>query len=313
MLSTTSWNTYHTSHLFQLELTGVQPIPQLMGQMFVARVDNTKSIKAVVVTEQGNLDMVSANVAREADGVFIIMLGGYATIASREFIKRLSETSVLKNVPFIWVADHDPDAWTIYKKLDYGSMATPYLSSNLCISRLEWGGITKAQFANVISLAKKEMLRELTQQNRHWSVAKVEQRLRNLQRLRGVDDRLNREVQEMLTTKKGIFSYDLFTETRIAGLDMLMIDVPKQSVLTPDNLDLFDTTTSLPMPHDSDDTRMWNELDSNNPVATAARQGSIRHRPQTPGSPASSKPTAVRRRLKRPDGPWAPAYLSQGA
>ena len=54
-----------------------------------------------------------------------------------------------------------------------------------------------------------------------------------------------------------------------------MVDVAKQSVLTPDNLDLFDTITSLPMPHDSDDTRVWNNLDSNDlmeSVATAAQQ-----------------------------------------
>ena len=58
----------------KLELTGVQPIPQLMGHMVIARVDKTKGIKAVIVTEHRNLDMVSANVACEADGVFIDMV-----------------------------------------------------------------------------------------------------------------------------------------------------------------------------------------------------------------------------------------------
>ncbi len=112
-------------------------------------------------------------------------------------------------------------------------MASPYLSPSLCISRLEWGGITKAQFTNVVSLAKEQKCRELRRQNRDWSPAKAEieadkwatqrlnglesecanaitkeqgQRLRNLQRLRGVDDRLDREVQEMLTTKQGVSS-----------------------------------------------------------------------------------------------------------
>ena len=83
-------------------------------------------------------------------------LGEYATVASRGFINRLSETPVLEKVPFIWVSDHDPYAWTMYKTLKYGSMATPYLSPSLCISELEWGGITKAQFANVVSLAKEQ-------------------------------------------------------------------------------------------------------------------------------------------------------------
>ena len=56
---------------------------------------------------------------------------------------------------------------------------------------------------------------------------------------------------------------------------MLMIDVAKQSVLTPEKLDMFDAITSLPMPHNSDDTRMWNELDSNHlldSVTTAAQK-----------------------------------------
>ena len=117
--------------------------------------------------------------------------------------------------------------------LKYGSMATAYLSPSLCIRRLEWGGITKAQFANVVSLAKEQKIRELKRQNRDWSPAKAEieadkwakqrlnglesecanaitveheQRLRNLQRLRGVDDQLNAEVQQMLTTKQGVSS-----------------------------------------------------------------------------------------------------------
>ena len=78
----------------------------------------------------------------------------------------------------------------------------------------------------------------------------------------------------MLTVYQ-IFSCALFTETRTAGLEMLMVDVAKQSVLTPDKLDMFDAITSLPMPHDSDDTRMWNELDSNHlldSVATATQK-----------------------------------------
>ena len=57
-----------------------------------------------------------------------------------------------------------------------------------------------------------------------------------------------------------------------------MVDVAKQSLLTPDNLDVFETITNLPMPHDSDDTRMWNDLDSNHlmeSVATAAQQDFI--------------------------------------
>ncbi len=87
---------------------------------------------------------------------------------------QLSDTSVSKNVPFIWVSDHDPDAWTMYKTLKYGSMATPYLSPSLCISRLEWGGITKAQFTNVVKIAKEQKFRELKRQNRDWSVAKAE-------------------------------------------------------------------------------------------------------------------------------------------
>ena len=58
----------------KVELTGVQPIPQLMGRMVIARVDKTKRIKAVIVTEHRNLDMVSANVACQADGVFIVMV-----------------------------------------------------------------------------------------------------------------------------------------------------------------------------------------------------------------------------------------------
>ena len=54
-----------------------------------------------------------------------------------------------------------------------------------------------------------------------------------------------------------------------------MVDVAKQSVLTPENLDLFDTITNLPTPHDSEDTRMWNQLNSNElmeSVNTAAQQ-----------------------------------------
>ena len=121
----------------------------------------------------------------------------------------------------------------MYKTLKYGSMATPYLSPSLCISRLEWGGITKAQFANVVGLAKEQKFIELRRLNRDWSVVKAEieadkwatqrlnglesecsnaisveqeQRLRNLQRLRGVDDRLSSEVQDMLTTKRGVSS-----------------------------------------------------------------------------------------------------------
>ena len=42
-----------------------------------------------------------------------------------------------------------------------------------------------------------------------------------------------------------------------------------------DNLDMVDTVTSLPMPHDSGDTRMWSELDGNHlmdSVATVKRQ-----------------------------------------
>lgn len=137
----------------------------------------------------------------------------------------------------------------MYKTLKYGSIATPYLSPSLCISRREWGGITKAQFTNMVKVAKEQKFRELRQQNRDWSVAKAEiesdewathclnglesecanaipveqgQRLRNLQRLRGVDDRLNREAQEMLTTKQGVSSafrrYNCFLAHRTPGL-----------------------------------------------------------------------------------------------
>ena len=42
--------------------------------MFIARVDKTKLIKAVIVAEHRNLDIVSANVACEADGVVIVMV-----------------------------------------------------------------------------------------------------------------------------------------------------------------------------------------------------------------------------------------------
>ena len=56
------------------ELTSLQPIPQLMGHRFIAGVDKTKSIKAVIVTGHRNLDMVSSNIAPGAHGVIIIMV-----------------------------------------------------------------------------------------------------------------------------------------------------------------------------------------------------------------------------------------------
>ena len=152
-------------------------------------------------------------------------------MAAREFLKMLSTISPAKSVPFMWVSDHDPDAWTMYKNIKHGSISQAYLSPSLCVKKLEWGGVTKAQYASVVENAKGDKVRDLTQQNRGWSHDKVKheadewakqrlkefeksydcaiskeqgQRLRYLQKFTGLDPQLEQEIQEMVTTKKGV-------------------------------------------------------------------------------------------------------------
>lgn len=152
-------------------------------------------------------------------------------MAAREFLKMLSSISGVRTVPFICVSDHDPGAWTMYKVLNHGSTSQAYLSPSLCVKKLERGGITKAQFASVVQKAKEDKLGDLTQHNRGWSHDTVKreadewakqrineldkscdraiskehsQRLGYLQKFAGLDHQFQQEIQEMITTKKGV-------------------------------------------------------------------------------------------------------------
>ena len=47
----------------------------------------------------------------------------------------LSKTLIVRSVPFLWVSDHDPSAWTMYKVINYKQIYwTCYRLTSICFS-----------------------------------------------------------------------------------------------------------------------------------------------------------------------------------
>ncbi len=109
-----------------------------------------KAIGAVVIAEHRNLQavlssykvtnrqvddvlfiLVSGSVSAGREGVFgadHVQTGGFADIPTREFLSLLSKHPVIKDVPFLYISDHDFQGFQIFLNLKYRSKNMAFLS-----------------------------------------------------------------------------------------------------------------------------------------------------------------------------------------
>ncbi|KAI4113262.1 MAG: hypothetical protein LQ345_005715 [Seirophora villosa] len=120
----------------QRRMHGEHSIPLLVLDVNVKRQSSAR-IDAVVVVEHQNLSKLALK------NVLLVMTAGFPSSATKEYLHLLSQSSKLRNVPFLYFGDHDMQGFTIFQALKYGSKNAAWGSKAMVCPQLEYAGPTR--------------------------------------------------------------------------------------------------------------------------------------------------------------------------
>lgn len=221
-------------------------IPELILKMH-AVVNSKMYARAVIVLEHRNVDLSSANIAEQLEGVIVVKTAGYASMATKEFLHLLSKDAKFKNVPFLIFSDHDLHGFQFFVTLKYGSIASSWASASQVCSKLTWAGPTvkelratvlkHAEFKKSEDLAKLIAEDEATQTAETWRtamMAKVDKALK--QKINETDRALLRWME-----RSGVLENEdaLADEARRAVRDGSKLGLSRLTLIRPHGMELF--------------------------------------------------------------------------
>lgn len=155
---------------------GSWPIPAMISRLQVQNLG--QETRAVVVTEHRNIKAYTQHISGSTalpglDGIILIMLGGYADYAAREFLCLLYKDSTMTRVPFLWVSDCDADGIQNFAQCKYGSRTAAFASPIMVCPALEYAGMALSMFEEAVKKAPGRQLQHTKRQKTNLSAAET--------------------------------------------------------------------------------------------------------------------------------------------
>ena len=104
------------------------------------KVQIKRSIRAVIVTEHENVSNLLLDDRAGVQNNIIVTTSGYPGHSTAEFLHMLSKAEMLKDVPFLYIADHDFHGFHIFSVLKYGCRSSAWASEIQTCPQLQWIG-----------------------------------------------------------------------------------------------------------------------------------------------------------------------------
>ena len=112
------------------------PIPQLVEKLKV-RIQGKHSVRAVIITEHGNLSSLLMDGQFDIHNCIVITLMGYPGYSTCEWIHMLSVDPLLQRLPWLMLVDHDFQGLHIFFKVKYGCRNSAWVSEISVCSQLQ--------------------------------------------------------------------------------------------------------------------------------------------------------------------------------
>ena len=114
-------------------------IPQLVEKLKV-RIQNKRSVRAVIITEHANLSSLLMNDRFDINNCIVITTMGYPGYSTCEWIHMLSKDPLLAQLPWLMLIDHDFQGFHIFSKVKYGCRNSAWVSEISVCSQLQCVG-----------------------------------------------------------------------------------------------------------------------------------------------------------------------------
>lgn len=111
-------------------------IPQLVEKLKV-RIQNKRSVRAVIITEHANLSSLLMDDRFDINNCIVITLSGYPGYSTCEWIHMLSKDLLLQRLPWLMLTDHDFQGFHIFSKVKYGCRNSAWVSEISICPQLE--------------------------------------------------------------------------------------------------------------------------------------------------------------------------------
>lgn len=121
---------------FKHEQGTAMTIPQLVEKLMV-RIQNKRSVRAVIVTEHANLSTLLMDAQFDINNCIVITLMGYPGYSTCEWIRMLSIDPLLEQLPWLMLIDHDFQGVHIFSKVKYGCRSSAWVSEISVCSQLQ--------------------------------------------------------------------------------------------------------------------------------------------------------------------------------
>ncbi|KAL8761380.1 MAG: hypothetical protein Q9184_002495 [Pyrenodesmia sp. 2 TL-2023] len=109
-------------------------------------------INAIIVVEHPNLAEMITNRRQGFPDVLVLMTAGYPSGLTKEFLHLLYNDARLKDKPFLYFADHDMQAISIFQTLKYGSKNSAWVSASMVCPGLRYVGPTKQDLLDLVKV-----------------------------------------------------------------------------------------------------------------------------------------------------------------
>ncbi|KAI9741407.1 MAG: hypothetical protein M1834_003124 [Cirrosporium novae-zelandiae] len=206
-------------------------------------------IVAVVVVEHRNIKQGLDRVAKGENclrDIIFVMTAGYPDQATREFLVCLSRDETLKDVPFLFFADHDANGFEIYLTLKMGSKNMAWASQSQACGRLTYAGPTMGDIESSITRMAPEGTDPVATIRKFRKYASNSQSCRifpkGLQVLRRIradgllqnEEKLALEVETMISTEYGAYGLAALTWAhRQFGVEQFFVHSISQLIAVP--------------------------------------------------------------------------------
>ncbi len=135
---------------------------------------NKKSVSAVVVTEHENISGLLLDDRFGVQDDIVVTTSGYPGHATTEFLHMLAKDALLKDVPFLYIADHDFHGFHIFSVLKSACRSSAWASEIQTCRKLEWIGPSREDLVKSPSVYLPQWEAQFKADHPHEPKAKVD-------------------------------------------------------------------------------------------------------------------------------------------
>ncbi|KAL8831606.1 MAG: hypothetical protein Q9170_005224 [Blastenia crenularia] len=172
-------------------------------------------LNAVIVVKHRNLAGIITEHDFAIKDVLVVITAGFPSGATKEFLHLLANDRRLKEVSFLYFANHDMQGFSIYQTLKYGSQNSAWASSIMVCPQLQHVGPTKQDLLDSVALYRPRWEQAYREANPNMSEFKINEARSDWKRqldykIRGKFDRCTKHDAETLKAfeKLGWLEYE---------------------------------------------------------------------------------------------------------